>query len=171
MDPGNAAGNESRVRYEFEEGEAVSAEVVPADLPAVNEWMFTTFGVMSMAALVLQVPRGEWFERVIEPIGSHEYLLTEIPLLKGGVGVQLAKSYRQLQEAERHWVTGNDPSVFFHCKGAIEALPGWPKQIFDSLVDRTKAEYLDKLVHSAKRLLRPWPPHCSERQLEGRVPG
>jgi hypothetical protein len=107
-------------------------------------------GWMRISALVLQVPRGEWFKRVIEPIGTMEYLLTEIPLLKGGVGAALEKSYKQLQEAERHWVTGNDPSVFFHCKGAIEALPGWPQQIFDALVDRTKAECLDKLVHSAK---------------------
>ena len=134
-----------RIRYQPEEGEAL-----PPGSPATDDWIFTTFGVMSISALVLQVPRGEWFRRVIEPVGTHEYLLTEIPLLKGGVGASLEKSYKQLQEAERHWVTGNDPSVFFHCKGAIEALPGWPQQIFDSLVDRTKAEYLDKLVHSAK---------------------
>lgn len=133
-----------RIRYQPEEGEALPAGAEP------DEWTFTTFGVMSVSAITLQVPRGEWFKRVIEPIGTHEYLLTEIPLLKGGIGASLEKSYKQVLEAERHWVTGNDPSVFFHCKGAIEALPGWPESIFDPLPDRTKAEYLNRLVHSAK---------------------
>lgn len=102
------------------------------------------------AEVSLQVPRSEWFKRILEPIGSHEYLLTEIPLLKGGVGALLQASYRQLTEAERHFADGNDASVFFHCKGAIEALPGWPKGIFESVVDQAKARRLDELVKSAK---------------------
>jgi len=133
-----------RIHYDPEDGESL-----PVDLPA-DGWTFTTFGMNSTASIMLQVPRGEWFKQVIEPVGTIEYVLTEIPLLKGGVGVALEKSYKQLQEAERHWATGNDPSVFFHCKGAIEALPGWPQRIFDPLVDQTKAKYLDRLVHSAK---------------------
>lgn len=132
-----------RIRYELAEGET-------DHMPGAGEWFFTTFGTMSIAELALQVPRSEWFKRVLEPIGSHAYLLTEIPLLKGGLGATLEASYKQLLEAERHYASGNDPSVFFHCKGAIEALPGWPADIFKPLVDKSKAERLDSIVKSAK---------------------
>jgi hypothetical protein len=132
-----------RIRYELDQGEQAYA-------PGPGQWWFTTFGVQSIAELLLQVPRSEWFKRVLEPIGNHEYLLTEIHLLKGGIGASLGASYKQLREAERHYASGNDPSVFFYCKGAIEALPGWPSNIFDSVIDRTQAERLSALVKSAK---------------------
>ena len=118
--------------------------------PPPGEWFFTRFGVMGMAEISLQLPRSEWFKRILEPIGSHEYLLAEMPLLKGGADSSLRASYRQLTEAERHFAEGNDASVFFHCKGAIEALPGWPKGIFSAVVDQAKAKRLDDLVRGAK---------------------
>lgn len=132
-----------RLRYDLREGEQ-------AFDPPPGEWWFTTFGVASMAELSLQLPRSEWFKRILEPIGAHEYLLTEIPLLRGRFGSPLAASHRQLLEAERHYAEGNDASVFFHCKAAIEALPGWPKDIFGSLADRAKAQRLDDLVKATK---------------------
>jgi len=132
-----------KIRYETAPNE-------PAYDPPPGEWFFTTFGVIGMAEISLQLPRSEWFKRILEPIGSHEYLLTEIPLLKGGADSSLRASCRQLAEAERHFAEGNDASVFFHCKGAIEALPGWPKEIFADIVDQSKATRLDDLVKSAK---------------------
>lgn len=137
-----------RIRYELADGESPYL-----GQPGPGDWMFTTFGVMSISALALAVPRSDWFKNVLEPIGTHHYVLTEIPLLKGGLGAQFEKSVQQLQQAERQYALGNDPSVFLHCKGAIEALPGWPKNIFDPLADKTKAEYLDDLVLKAKNYL------------------
>lgn len=49
----------------------------------------------------------------------------------------------------RHWA----PAVFQYCKGMIEALPGWPKEIFSGMLDRSKAEHLDRLVLAAKHYL------------------
>lgn len=133
-----------RIRYEATDGDPGSNE-------PPGEWWFTTFGVMGMADIQLQIARGEWFKRVIEPLGSHEYVLTEMPILKSAAGTTLQASLRQLREAERHFVEGNDPAVVQHCKGMIEALPGWPKEIFKGLADTSKAEHLDRLVHAAKQ--------------------
>jgi hypothetical protein len=133
-----------RIRYEAVEGEPTYNE-------PPGEWWFTTFGVMGMAEILLQIARGDWFKRVLEPLGSYEYLLTELPILKASPTTALLASRRQLQEAERHFAEGNDPAVFQHCKGMIEALPGWPKDIFSGMTDASKAKRLDAMVHAAKQ--------------------
>ena len=134
-----------RIKYEVEEGQTGYNQTP-------GEWWFHAFGANGggMADINLQIARGDWFKRVLEPLGSHEYLLSEVPLLKGGAGIQLQASLNHIKEAERHFAEGNDPSVFFHCKGMIEALPGWPKEIFSALPDKNKAKHLDGIVHSAK---------------------
>jgi hypothetical protein len=133
-----------RIKNEAEEGQRVHNE------PS-GEWWFTTFGINGMAEISLQIARGDWFKRVLEPLGSYEYVLTEVPLLKGGLNAALQSSLRQIKEAERLFAEGNDPAVFLHCKGMVEALPGWPKEIFADMVDTTKAEHLDRLVHATKQ--------------------
>ena len=74
-----------------------------------------------------------------------------MPLLKGQLAAALQSSLRQIKEAERLFAEGNDPAVFLHCKGMVEALPGWPKDIFAAMVDRSKAKVLDELTLAAKQ--------------------
>lgn len=133
-----------RVKYEAHDGQTVY------DVPP-GEWSFTTFGINHMAEIRLQIARGDWFKRVLEPLGSYEYLLTEVPLLRGQLAAALQSSLRQIKEAERLFAEGNDPAVFLHCKGMVEALPGWPKDIFAAMVDRSKAKVLDELTLAAKQ--------------------
>ncbi len=157
-----------RVRYDIDEGQPIYNE-------PPGEWWFTTFGVMSMSEILVQVPRGEWFKCVLEPLGSYEYLLTEVPVLKGNASAALQPSLRHIREAERHFAEGNGPAVFQYCKGMIEALPGWPKDIFGGMVDKSKAAYLGGLGTRCEALLRPQTPHGSgwspRRRLPGEPPG
>lgn len=133
-----------RIKYQASEGDPGFSEA--------NVWNFFAFGGNhAMADINLQIARGEWFKRVLEPLGSYEYLLSEVPLLKGGAGLPFQKSLGHIKEAERHFAEGNDPAVFQYCKGMIEALPGWPKDIFSALVDKNKAKHLDDMVLAAKQ--------------------
>ncbi len=115
------------------------------------DWTFTSFGVMGMADINLQLARGEWFKRVLEPLGSYEYVLTEVPILKGTASAGLQRSLAHIREAERHFAEGNDPAVFQYCRAMIEALPGWPKEIFAGIAEANKRERLNELTLSAKR--------------------
>ena len=115
------------------------------------EWTFTSIGVIGMADINLQIARGEWFKRVLEPLGSYEYVLTEVPILKGSAIAALQRSLADIREAERHFAEGNDPAVFQYCRGMIEALPGWPKEIFAGMADTNKGGRLNELTLAAKR--------------------
>jgi hypothetical protein len=115
------------------------------------EWTFTSFGVMGMADITLQIARGEWFKRVLEPLGSYEYVLTEMPILKGNTSAVLQRSLAHIREAERHFAEGNDPAVFQYYRAMIEALPGWPTEIFANVPDTNKAGRLNELTLAAKR--------------------
>lgn len=119
------------------------------DAPA--EWTFTSFGVMGVADINLQIARGEWFKRVLEPLGSYQYVLTEMAILKGSARTALQRSLAHIREAERHFAEGNDPAVFQYSRAMIEALPGWPTEIFVSVSDTNKAGRLNELTLAAKR--------------------
>lgn len=115
------------------------------------EWTFTSFGVMGMADINFQIARGEWFKRILEPLGSYEYVLTELPVLKGSASVALQRPLAHIREAERHFAEGNDPAVFQYCRAMIEALPGWPTEIFADVADANKGGRLNELTLAAKR--------------------
>jgi hypothetical protein len=119
--------------------------------PPPGEWLFATFGENETANIHFQVARSEWFKRVLEPLGSYEYLLTEIPLLKTQLVSSLQPALRQLKEAERYFAQGDDAAVFFYCRGMLEAIPGAPQHIFDSMTDEKKAARLDELALATKR--------------------
>jgi hypothetical protein len=134
-----------RIKYDGEEAQAVFSE-------PPGEWHFQAFGANhAMADIPLQIARGDWFKRVLEPLGNYEYLLTEIPILRGVAGTDLQQPLAHIIEAERHFAEGNDPAVFSYCKAMIESLPGWPKDIFAGLLDQDKAERLGEMTHAAKQ--------------------
>jgi hypothetical protein len=134
-----------RIKYEGEEGQTVFNE-------PPGEWHFQAFGGHhAMADISLQIARGDWFKRVLEPFGTYEYVLTEIPVLRGLAGTVLQKPLAHIKEAERHFAEGNDPAVFSYCRAMIESLPGWPKEIFSGIADQNKAKRLDEMTHAAKQ--------------------
>jgi len=133
-----------RTKYEVDDDNA-------AYDPPPGEWSFGTFGENETANINFQIARSEWFKRVLEPLGSYEYLLTEVPLLKAQLVGSLQPALRQLKEAERYFAQGDDAAVFFYCRGMLEAIPGAPKQIFKGMIDSKKAERLDELALAAKK--------------------
>lgn len=114
--------------------------------PPPGEWGFLTFGEGRQAQLTIRIARSDWFTRVLEPIGSLSYLVTEIPLPKGEATSAFQAPLNHLRDAERKYATGDDPGVFASCRAALETLPGAPKQIFGTLPDRDNAERMDAIV-------------------------
>jgi hypothetical protein len=118
-----------------------------ASRPDPGEWTYEPFGRARQSELGFQIPRSDWFTRVLEPIGTTEFVATEIALPHGDHKLRAAAA--RLKEAERAYRTGDDPTVFARCRAATEALPGAPKEIFDVLTDREEAAALDQLLLKA----------------------
>jgi len=115
--------------------------------PEPGEWVFQHFGEARQTLLPFEVARSDWFTHVLQPIGTVEYISTEISLPSGDPALRAAVN--QIQEAERAYASGNDPSVFLHCRAAIDALPGAKQDIFTSLSNKDEARLLDDLMRQA----------------------
>jgi hypothetical protein len=119
--------------------------------PNPGEWTAFTFGGSSTTTLDFEIARSDWYSRVREPLGTLRYLFVEIPLPSSGD--PLRKAAEQLKRAERALTSGDEPGVFLYCRGAIDALPGSPKKIFDGLANDREAKTLDDLVLAAGNYL------------------
>jgi len=115
--------------------------------PAVGEWTFQSFGRAATSTLTFQIPRSEWFGRVLQPIGNVNYVSTEIAIPRGDA--HLGAAVRHLDSAHQAYIQGDDPAVFSRCRAASEALPGAPKRIFEGLSDPEEAAVLDELLAKA----------------------
>jgi hypothetical protein len=91
------------------------------------------------------IPRSEWYSRVVAPLGSIDIVFTEIAVPKGPLGDQWKAANALLAKAEQAYATGDDPAVFLHLRGAIDALPGAKKAIFDDLPE-PKRSYVNELA-------------------------
>jgi hypothetical protein len=115
--------------------------------PQPDEWAFENFGQASEARLRFQIARSDWFSKVLEPIGTTEYICTEIALPRADS--ELRKAANHLQAAERALREGHDPQVFLNCRGAFESLPGAPKSVLENLESEQEREKLDGLMLAA----------------------
>jgi hypothetical protein len=117
--------------------------------PEPGEWGFVSVGRGSTTHLQVRIARSDWLKHVLEPIGTLEYVLTDIALPKSAAGSTFSDALAHLREAERQYQLGHDPAVFAHCKAMTEALPGWPKAIFSTFPDQQQAEILNALLKDA----------------------
>ena len=115
--------------------------------PNPGEWLFQHFGEARQTLLPFQVARSDWFTRVLQPIGTVEYINTEIALPAGDPALRAAVG--QIAAAERAYSDCDDPSVFLYCRAAIDALPGAKQDVFIGLPDRGEAKLLDDLMRQA----------------------
>jgi hypothetical protein len=122
-----------------------------ANTPEPGSWEFVPFGRGRQTELRIQVARSDWHASVLEPIGTLDYISTEIAIPASDLSLRPVLGH--LQDAERAYATGDDPTVFARCRAATEALPGAPKEIFAALGDRAEAEALDALLLSTNRYL------------------
>lgn len=118
-----------------------------ASRPSPGEWTAVPFGSSTVTSLDFEIARSDWYSRIREPLGTLRYLFVEVPLPKAGH--PLRKAAERLRDVEQALTAGDEPGVFLHCRGAVDALPGSPKNIFDGLSDAREAVALDALVKSA----------------------
>jgi hypothetical protein len=102
--------------------------------PGVGEWGAHSFGETSLVTLDFRVSRSDWFTRVREPLGLLRYINVEIVIPRGH-GHPLQKAGELLARGDRALTEGDEPGVFLYCRGAVDALPGMPKDVFTGLED------------------------------------
>lgn len=95
--------------------------------------------------VTLSIPRSDWYSRVLEPIGAYRYLLWAVAVPKAQEAGTVAAAVRHVAAAEKAIATGDDAAVFFHCRGAWDALPGDKVAIFDVILDTKKRARVDEL--------------------------
>lgn len=96
--------------------------------------------------LSLNIAVSDWYSRVLEPIGTYRYVIYGVALPKVQEAGPIASAVKLLAQAEQAYAHGDDVSVFTHCRGAWDALPGAKQTIFDGIVsDPQKRQALDEL--------------------------
>jgi hypothetical protein len=120
--------------------------------PGVGEWGAHSFGANSLVTLDFRVSRSDWFTRVREPLGLLRYINVEIAIPRGQ-DHPLQKAGEHLARADRALSDGDEPGVFLHCRGAVDALPGSPKDVFNDLPDARESKTLDALLLAAGNYL------------------
>jgi hypothetical protein len=99
------------------------------------------------AGHTIQIPRSDWYERVLAPTSSLSYLFLEVAVPQAEIGKSWTQAYNLLANAEKAFAVGDDPSVFVHLRGALDALPGAKQEILNGLPERQRRQ-LDPLVKS-----------------------
>lgn len=88
----------------------------------------------------LNVPRSDWFTKVLQPTRHTDFLYMEVAIPRGPEADRWAKALVHLGEAEKAFAMGDDPGVFSKLRAVFEALPGANKNIFDALPPNTRNE-------------------------------
>jgi hypothetical protein len=78
--------------------------------PLPGESIFQSFGQANQALLRFEVARSDWFSNVLEPIGTVDYVSTEIVLPRGDDSLKAA--INQLRRAESAYATHDNPPSF-----------------------------------------------------------
>jgi len=117
--------------------------VLPANLSS-DEWHYIDIATNPNSA---QLTKSLWLHSVLEPVGYDQFVELEFQVPSGAAG--WAKAFALLKSAEEKYVLGDDPGVFLQCRGMVEALEGYPKDILNFLPDGSKRTKLDDLFKEA----------------------
>jgi hypothetical protein len=93
----------------------------------------------------IMISRSDWYSRIVASIGISDIIFTEVAVPRGPIGDDWRIAIDLLGQAEKAFVLGDDAAVFLHLRGAIDALPGAKKNIFDDLPE-PRREYVDDLT-------------------------
>ncbi len=122
--------------------------------PAPGEW--TPFVISSGGSpAAIQVPRTEWYERVLAPTRNEHYRYLEIALPHNDavLGMEWANAVGHLQRAEKAYAAGDDAAVFAHLRGALDALPGAKQDALSGIDDDRKRHSIDAVLLKAGEFL------------------
>jgi len=117
--------------------------VLPANLSS-DEWHYIDIATNPNSA---QLTKSLWLHSVLEPVGYDQFVELEFQVPSGAAG--WAKAFALLKSAEEKYVLGDDPGVFLQCRGMVEALEGYPKDILNFLPDGSTRTKLDDLFKEA----------------------
>jgi hypothetical protein len=155
--------NQTVVQFDAKLSGAASYWVDPAsssegrarmvNYPEPGTW--TRFQVSQGSSTPLQMPRSEWYERVLAPTRNEQYLYLEVALPKDhpALVVEWNRAMNHLRSAEKAYAAGDDPGVFQYLRGWLDALPGAKKHILDSISNEKKRRDLDDLLKGAGAFL------------------
>lgn len=95
-----------------------------ANDPEPGTW--TRFQVSYGSSTPLQLPRSEWYERILAPAKNEQYLYLEVALPKDhpALVAEWNTAMNHLRSAEKAYAAGDDPAVFHYLRGWLDALPG-----------------------------------------------
>jgi hypothetical protein len=93
----------------------------------------------------IMISRSDWYSRVVTSIGTSDVIFTEVAVPRGPIGDDWRIAIDLLGQAEKAFVLGDDAAVFLHLRGALDALPGAKKNIFDDLPE-PRRKYVDDLT-------------------------
>jgi len=130
-----------RVRWDRRDGD--SPVGFPSEIKS-GEWTFLHMAERQNEHHI-RVARSDWFSNVLRPIGDGEVVHLEVLMPQGPEAAHWRRTLDLVAEAEKSYVLGDDSGVFAKLRGAFEALPGAPKNIFDRLPEPKRGE-VDGLV-------------------------
>jgi hypothetical protein len=99
-------------------------------------------------ATPLFIPRSDWYDKVLKPTsgGDPEYLEVTLPAVESPTGEGWRQALARLHDAQRSYALGDDASVFLQLRGALDALPGAPKDIVASITNARKRKAADDVL-------------------------
>jgi len=120
-------------------------QLVQSDFP-YGEWGYV-FAVP--ADFTFTVARSDWFTKVLSVVGGSRYIAAEIQLPKAAEKSDVVAALARLKDEERAYALGDDPKVFLSCRAMIEALPGYPSDLFHDVDSPSKRKSLDDMFKEA----------------------
>lgn len=95
-------------------------------------------------SLEVDIPRGEWVRKVLEPIGTDRYVWMEFAIPPAPAGERWMAALEHLSKAEARYHQGDDADVLGCCWDAVEALaPGQGGKIVPDVAAEAKRRAVD----------------------------
>ena len=114
--------------------------------PTAGEWHLTPVPEQTMPELNIPVARSDWYDYVVKPLGLGSYLLAPLRLPTAEHAPPWASALSRLDDAGRALTSGDAAGAFGQCRGAIDALPGAKKNIFDAMRPGPPRDAVNKLT-------------------------
>jgi hypothetical protein len=106
----------------------------------------------------IMISRSDWYSRIVTSIGTSDFIFTEVAVPRGPIGDDWRFAIDLLDQAEKAFVLGDNAAVFVHLRGAIDALPGAKKNIFDDLPEPQRkyvndlAKHIGEFLHAGRHI-------------------
>lgn len=116
------------------------------DLPDRDIWHLVPVSEQVLHELDLSVARSDWYDQVVQPLGLGSQLLIALRLPDAEQTPEWAAVLARLADAERALTSGEAAAAFGQCRGAVDALPGAKKHIFDAIGPGPDRDAIDALT-------------------------